>query len=80
MRLHFMVYNDSILLTQLRIIRTSEAALFFWIAWQNIQQFQLNFDFSRLKLVEGLIAHVCTLNLGNTLGCSLTIGYILETV
>ena len=63
------------------IIRTaSGAALFSWIGWQNVQQFQLNFDLSRLKLVEDSIAHFCTSNLGYTLGCLLSIGYILETV
>ena len=47
---------------------------------QNISKFRLNFDFSGLKVVEGFISHFCTSNLGNTLGCLISIGYILETM
>ena len=54
---------------QVRIFRTASGAVVFCDGWQYIQQFQLNFDFSRLKLVEGFIYHFCMSTMGNTLGC-----------
>ena len=57
----------------------SGPALFYWMGVTNIGKFRLNFEFSRLQVIEGFIAHFCTSHMGSTL-CWLSIGYILETV